>query len=152
MTNSRAQRALAALAVLGAAALPAACAGKGSTPNGGPAPATTAAASAEASLVLAGKAYPLQDVRCIAMGDAVLVTGKTKDGGKVSVDTGKGKVADLIFKADGLDYFWEPGSTGGADDPVLAKDGRTYTVTGKIKQLHDATKLSDFTFKATCPR
>ncbi|MDT5132845.1 MAG: hypothetical protein QOE94_3254 [Mycobacterium sp.] len=61
------------------------------------------------------------------------------------------KVATLSFKADDVEYFWESTSTGGAPDPVLVRNGKTYTVIVKIKQLHDYTRLSDFALNATCP-
>ncbi|BBZ69852.1 hypothetical protein MPRS_09450 [Mycobacterium paraseoulense] len=85
------------------------------------------------------------------MGDAVLVTAKTQSGDSVIVDAAGGKLETLDFSADGIAYFWEPTSTGGAPTPTLTHDGDNYTVTGKIKQLHDYTKLTDFTFRATCP-
>jgi hypothetical protein len=31
------------------------------------------------------------------------------------------------------------------------RNGKTYTVIVKIKQLHDYTRLSDFALNATCP-
>ncbi|MEE6138099.1 lipoprotein LpqH [Mycobacterium sp. 050128] len=103
------------------------------------------------SLTLAGRAFPLHDVQCRGMSGAVLVTAKTQSGESVIVDAAGGKLETLDFTVDGIGYFWEPTSTGGAPTPVLTQDGDNYTVTGKIKQLHDYTKLSDFTFRATCP-
>ena len=35
--------------------------------------------------------------------------------------------------------------------PGTGENGKTYTVVGKIKQLHDYTRLTDFAFNATCP-
>lgn len=87
----------------------------------------------------------------VLLAAAVLLDAKTEAGESDLVDTEHGKVASMSFKADGVDYFWEPTPTGGAPDPVLVKDGKTYTVTGKIKQLRDYTQLSDFIFKAQCP-
>ncbi|MEZ0352452.1 lipoprotein LpqH [Mycobacterium sp. pR1184] len=102
-------------------------------------------------MTLAGKAFPLHDVQCRGMGGAVLVTAKTQSGESVIIDAADGKIETLDFTADGVAYFWEPTSTGGAPAPMLTRDGDKYTVAGKIKQLHDYTKLSDFTFRATCP-
>lgn len=112
---------------------------------------TGAAAAQSDSLTLDGRAFPLHDVQCRGMGGAVLVTAKTPSGDSVIVDGAGGKLETLDFSADGIAYFWEPTSTGGAPTPTLTQGGDTYTVTGKIKQLHDYTKLSDFTFRATCP-
>ncbi|OBF12559.1 hypothetical protein A5730_03125 [Mycobacterium sp. ACS4054] len=114
---------------------------------------TTAAAAAQRdTLTLAGRAFPLHDVQCRDMGGAVLVTAKTQSAETIIVDAAGGKLETLDFSADGIAYFWEPTSTGGAPTPTLTQDGDTYTLTGKIKQLHDYTKLSDFTLRATCPR
>ncbi|ORA31880.1 hypothetical protein BST20_26185 [Mycobacterium branderi] len=112
---------------------------------------TGAAATQNNSLVLGGKAFPLHDVRCGSLGGAVLVTAKTPSDEKVIVDAAGDKLETLDFTADGVGYFWEPTSTGGAPTPVLVRAGGTYTVTGEIKQLHDFTKFSEFTFRATCP-
>jgi hypothetical protein len=35
--------------------------------------------------------------------------------------------------------------------PGTGENGKTYTVIGKIKQLYDYTRLSDFALNATCP-
>ncbi|WP_197499055.1 MULTISPECIES: lipoprotein LpqH [unclassified Mycobacterium] len=113
---------------------------------------TDASATHSDSLTLAGTAFPLHDVQCRDMGGAVIVTAKTQSGEGVTVDAAGGKLETLDFSAGGIAYFWEPTSTGGAPPPTLTRDGDNYTVTGKIKQLHDYTKLSDFTFRATCPR
>nr|WP_073873417.1 lipoprotein LpqH [Mycobacterium paraffinicum] len=110
-----------------------------------------AATAQRDSLTLAGRAFPLHDVQCRGMGGAVLVTAKTQSDDTVIVDVAGGKLETLDFSADGIAYFWEPTSTGGAPTPALTQDGDSYTVTGKIKQLHDYTKLTDFTFRATCP-
>jgi hypothetical protein len=137
--------------IVAAAGLLAACGHQQPLPSG--ASATTNAAAAQGdSLVLAGKAFSLHAVRCMVMGSAVLVTGKTDAGEDVIVDAAAGKLEALNFTADGVTYFWEPTSTGGAPTPVFGQNGKTYTVTGKIKQLHDSTKFSDFNFRATCPK
>lgn len=144
-----------AVIVLGAGAPITACghrtAAKTAPPvNSTTTPTVTTAAQPD-SLTLAGRAFALHDVQCRGMGGALLVTAKTPSGDSVIVDAAGGKVETLDFSADGIDYFWEPTSTGGAPAPTLTQDGDKYTVTGKIKQLHDYTKLSDFTFRATCP-
>lgn len=113
-------------------------------------PPAAAAAQSDA-LTLAGRPFPLHDVQCRKMGGAVLVTARTQSDESVIVDAAGGKVETLDFTADGIAYLWEPTSTGGAPVPTLTQDGDKYTVAGRIKQLHDYTKLSDFTFRATCP-
>lgn len=115
------------------------------------APPTEAPAEQSDSLTLAGGPFPLHDVQCRHLGGAVFITAQTQSGGRVIVDAAGGTVETLDFTADGIAYFWEPTSTGGAPAPTLTPDGDKYTVTGRIKQLHDYTKLSDFTFRVTCP-
>ncbi|WP_197507859.1 lipoprotein LpqH [Mycobacterium sp. 852002-53434_SCH5985345] len=102
-------------------------------------------------MTLADRVFPLHEVQCRRMGGAVLVTAKTQSGDSVIVDAAGGKLETLDFSADGIAYFWEPTSTGGVPAPALTQDRDHYAVTGKIKQLHDYTKISDFTFRATCP-
>ena len=107
----------------------------------------TSAASTPAGtgvLVFGGKTFKFE-VRCLAMGDDVLVAAKTMTGDKGSVDVEKGKVRYADFTVDGTKWMWEPTSTSGAPEPSIAKDGKTYTVTGGVHQLQDYTKLSGYT-------
>lgn len=144
-----------AVIVLAASTLTTACSHRPPSKAGASVTSTTTPAGAAAaqsdSLTLAGRVFALHDVQCRGMGASVLVTAKTQSGDSVMVGAAGGKVETLDFSAVGIDYFWEPTSTGGAPTPTLAQDGDKYTVTGKIKQLHDYTKLSDFTFRAACP-
>ena len=85
------------------------------------------------------------------MGENVLVAAKAGTGDEGSVDVESGKVRYADFTVDGTAWMWEPTSTGGAREPSIAKDGKTYTVIGGLHQLDDYKKLGDYTFTATCP-
>lgn len=122
-------------------------------PSNPAAPAGSSTASTHSNeLVLDGTTYPLHDVRCVGMGGAVLVSAKTPSEGTVIVDAAGSKLETLDVTADGVGYFWEPTSTGGVAPPALVHDADTYSVSGKIKQLHDSTKFSDFALRIECPK
>ena len=157
---SPARAAVTAVVLLAAAPLATGCERRGSVPiaaSTGISAAVSSAPQRVAStaagtgvLVLGGKTVQLE-ARCVDMGDDVLVAAKTMTGDKGSVDIENGKVRYADFTVDGIAWMWEPTSTSGAPDPSITKDGKTYTVIGGVHQLQDYTKLSDYTFIATCP-
>jgi hypothetical protein len=100
------------------------------------------------SLILAGKTVDLSQVLCRVLGDNAFIVGKSATGDQIVTVRGD-KVESASFHVEGVAYFWETTSTGGQELTLTKADNR-YTVTGKIKELKNYRKLSDFTFAASC--
>ncbi|ERG69361.1 hypothetical protein [Segniliparus rugosus] len=64
---------------------------------------------------------------------ATSVAAKANGGDEGSVDVEGGKVRHADFTVDGTAWMWEPTSTGGAPDPTVAKNGKTYAVAGAVR-------------------